>query len=66
LEELVCTVSWKLWRDRDHDLVGGERRQRVGDCLQRISVADAALCAGSATLEEVDDHCGTLVRLDVS
>ena len=38
----------------DHDLVGGEGRQRIRDRLQRIGVANATL----------DVNCGSLQLLD--
>jgi hypothetical protein len=43
---------------RDHDLVGGERRERIGDRLHGIGVPDAAAGMRSRPLQPVDAVCG--------
>ena len=62
-DELVGDAGRAVGLGDDHDLVGVERGQSVGDRLQRIGVADLPLHAHSGLLQPVDPGGDAFLRL---
>ena len=63
-DELVGKPRRAVGLGDDHDLVGRERRQGIGDRLQRIGVADPSLHARPGLLQPVDPGGDARRRFD--